>query len=82
MSILRSVNKTIRILDTILEEERYMKEKFPGKDSLINIRAHKNIPNLHKTVSTIKYYYGMNYYRKRDKEVNVSTKIVEYLKCS
>ena len=53
-----------------------MKEKFPGK-VLIDIKAYKNILALYKTASMMKYYYSMNHYSKRDKEVNSSTKIVE-----
>ena len=44
--ILRLVNKIIKMLDAISEEERHMKEKFPGKYDLIDIRAYENILRL------------------------------------
>ena len=76
------INETIRQIDTVEEECNYLKEKFYSKDYLIAIEARDNMRNLLKTVLAIKYYYGLNYYSKRDVVIKKWTTIIKYLSYS
>ena len=68
--VLRSINEMIREVNTVSEERRYLKEKFPGKDDLIDARARIDRPGLKKIVAAMKCYYGMNHFRERDGVIN------------
>ena len=65
----------IYIINTIIEEKRYFTEKFLGKENLIDIRVRENILELNKTASKMKYYYSINHYKERDREINRNAKI-------
>ena len=72
----------IRIIDTIKEEERYFKEKFPRKEDITNLQARENIKEVSKTVAAFKFYYGINYYGTYDNAINKGNKTNECLRCS
>ena len=61
--ISRATNEMIYSIDALNEEVRYFKEKFPHIAELIDYRAWENIIGVKRTISAIKYYYGMNYYK-------------------
>ena len=80
--IIMSTNEMIRTIDARSEEKRYISQKFPGKENLIDKRTRENIPGLCETISVIKYYYGTNYYSERDRKINENSKTVECLRYS
>jgi hypothetical protein len=80
--ISRSTIETIRIIDTVNEEKRYVREKFTDKEDLINSQARENIKQICTTVSVIKCYHSMNHYRIRVKRINNGLIIEEYLRYS
>ena len=59
----------IRYINILQAEKSYIKSKFEGKDNLVDVEARLNI-HINKTVDIMKYYYGINYYKESDKEVN------------
>ena len=82
LPILRATNELIQTVNAFSEKERYFEEKFPEQSDLINMRVRENIRGLKRSAAVIKYYYGMNQYSKRDKEINRKAKIVECSRCS
>ena len=70
------------MIDIIEEEKRYLVEKFPINEDLIDQQARLNLPKLKLTPASIKYWYGINHYGQRDREINRGTISFEYLRCS
>ena len=68
--ITKSTNEMIRMIDAILEEQRYIRQKFLGKEDLIDKRTRENIIGSYKMIVAIKCYYCMNYYGERDRKIN------------
>ena len=61
------------MIDAIEEEKRYLAEKFPMNEDLIDQQARLNLPKLKLIPALIKCQYGMNHYRQRDREINGGT---------
>ena len=68
--ISKSTNGMIRIIDIINKEERYLREKFPDKYNIIDMQVRENIRGIRKSAAAFTYYYRMNHYRERDREMN------------
>ena len=59
-----------------------MIEKFKYNSDLVNIKAWENIKELVKIALILKYYYDMNLYGERDREINRGIILAEYLRYS
>ena len=78
----QSINKIVRCIDAIDEEQRHVREKFKHNANLVGIKARENIKELVKTALALKCYYRINHYRERDRTINRGEILVEYLRCS
>ena len=77
--VLRSINELIRWIDATRAEKRYLIKKFPTNYNLIDTQAQMNIRGISKTLSTMKYYHGLNLYEELDSARNNGTKAKECL---
>ena len=70
------------MIDTIEEKKRYLVEKFPTNEDLIDHQARLNLLKLKLILASIKCQYSMNYYGQRDREINRGTISLECPRCS
>ena len=75
--ILLLINKIVRSVDAIEEEE-----KFGNKSDLIDKNTRVNIKGIAKTLSVFKCYYRVNAYRELDSVRNEGITIKECPRCS
>ena len=68
--MIRSVNKTIRQINSIKVENQYINEKFRDKADFIDTEARINIKYLIQTLLAMKYFYGVNAYGTLDSARN------------
>ena len=80
--ILQLINKIVRLVDAIKEEDRYMKEKFGNKSNLIDKNKIVNIKGITKIPLSFKCYYGISAYRELDSARNEGSTIKECPRCS
>ena len=59
-----------------------MREKFLGKDDLVDLRARIDILGLKKIVVVMKCYYRMNYFGERDRVINKQKTRTEFSRYS